>query len=66
MFARYGMPEYWIVDPVRLEIEGHVIENGAYRCAQIATRGDIVRSGRAPGSDLHVREVSSASPVNYS
>ena len=44
MFARYGVPEYWIVDPVRLEIEVHVLENGAYRCAQVATRGDTVRS----------------------
>ena len=44
MFARYGVPEYWIVDPVRLEIEVHALENGAYCCAQIATSGDTVRS----------------------
>ena len=48
MFARYGVPEYWIVDPVRLEIEVHVLENGAYRCAQVATRVDTVRSVLLP------------------
>ena len=48
MFARYGVPEYWIVDPVRLEIEVHVLENGAYRRAQLATRGDTVRSVLLP------------------
>ena len=48
MFARYGVPEYWIVDPVRLEIEVHALENGTYRCAQIATSGDTVRSVLLP------------------
>ncbi len=48
MFARYGVPEYWIVDPVGLEIEVHALGNGAYRCTQIATAGDIVRSVLLP------------------
>ena len=48
MFARYGVPEYWIVDPVRLAIEVHAFENGAYRCAQVATGGDTVRSVLLP------------------
>ena len=43
MFARYGVLEYWIVDPVRLEIEVHALENG-YRRAQVATGVDTVRS----------------------
>ena len=48
MFARYGVPEYWIVDPVRLEIEVHALGNGTYRCAQMATGGDTVRSVLLP------------------
>ena len=45
MFLRYGVPEYWIVDPVRLQIEVHVLdEEGSYRRAQLATAGDTVRS----------------------
>ena len=44
-FARYGVPEYWIVDPVRMEIEIHALEEGAYRRTQTATGGDTVRSG---------------------
>ncbi len=48
MFARYGVPEYWIVDPVRLEIEVHALEDGAYRHAQTATGGDTVRSVLLP------------------
>ena len=48
MFAGYGVPECWIVDPVRLRIEVHALENGAYRRAQAATGGDIVRSVLLP------------------
>ena len=48
MFARYGVPEYWIVDPVGRQVEVHVLEAGAYRQAQVATGGDIVRSVLLP------------------
>lgn len=44
MFARYGVCEYWIVDPVQLQVEVHVLDNGAYRRAQVATGDDTVRS----------------------
>ena len=49
MFARYGVREYWIVDPVRLEIEIHALEGRAYRRTQTATGGDTVRSVLLPG-----------------
>ena len=48
MFARYGVPECWLVDPVRLEIEVHALENGGYRRAQVATGVDTVRSVLLP------------------
>ena len=48
MFARYGVPEYWIVDPLRQRVEVHAIREGAYRQAQIASAEDIVRSVLLP------------------
>ena len=48
MFARYGVPEYWIVDPVARQVEVHTLEEDAYRQAQVATGGDIVRSVLLP------------------
>ena len=48
MFARYGVPEYWIVDPVGLRVEVHVLGDGSYRQAQVATGGDSVRSTLLP------------------
>ena len=48
MFARYGVPEYWIADPVAGRIEVHVLGGGGYRQAQVATGGDTVRSVLLP------------------
>lgn len=47
-FARYGVPEYWVVDPLGRQVEVHVLEDGADRQAQVATGGDIVRSVLLP------------------
>ena len=48
MFARYGVPEVWIVDPFNKEIEVHVLADGAYRLSQTASAGDTVRSVLLP------------------
>ena len=42
-FARYDVPECWIVDPARERIEIHVLDAGACRLAQAAAPGDTVR-----------------------
>ena len=48
MFARYAVPEYWIVDPLERRIEVHVLVDGAYQPAQAARRDDTVRSVLLP------------------
>jgi Uma2 family endonuclease len=48
MFARYGVPEVWIVDPYDQRIEVHVPADGGYRRAQAASAGDTVRSVLLP------------------
>ncbi len=49
MFARYGVPEYWIVDPDEQRIEVHALGSDGYAVAQIATGADEVRSAILPG-----------------
>ena len=44
LFARHGVPEYWLVDPVHEQIEVHSLGDGSYRQAQVASGEDIVHS----------------------
>jgi Uma2 family endonuclease len=42
MFARYGVPEYWIVDPGARTIEVHQLVDAAYLVTSVARGGDVV------------------------
>jgi len=57
IFARYGVPEYWIVDPHTATIEVHSLSNGAYTLAQIARGRQRVRSVTLPGLSFVVSTV---------
>lgn len=48
LFARHGVRECWVVDPVLEQIEIHALEGGVYRRAQIASGDDIARSVLLP------------------
>ena len=47
-FAHYGVPEYWVVDPVARRIEVHGLEDGVYRETQVATGDETVQSVLLP------------------
>jgi Uma2 family endonuclease len=57
MFARYGVPEYWIVDPVSASIEVHRLEAGSYLLVQRAAGDDQVRSSVLPGAALRAGSI---------
>ena len=57
MFARYGVPEYWLVDPVGETVEVLRLEAGTYVIAQHASREDDVTSSAVPGLRVPLRAV---------
>jgi Uma2 family endonuclease len=57
MFARYGVPEYWIVDPVAEVIEVHRLEASGYVLAQRASGDDEVRSAVVGGAPLLAKRI---------
>jgi Uma2 family endonuclease len=49
MFARYGVREYWIVDPSAESIEIHELRSNGYELRMTATADDAVTSAILPG-----------------
>ena len=49
MLAKYGVPEYWIVDPVNNTLEVYALRGGAYELAGTYDDRDDVTSPTLPG-----------------
>ena len=43
VYAHFGVPSYWIVDPDIDRIELFALEGGSYRFAQVASRPEVLR-----------------------
>ncbi len=48
LFARYGVPEYWIVDPIGVGFEVHTLHKDAYSLRLTAGVTEVVRSFLLP------------------
>jgi Uma2 family endonuclease len=57
MFARYGVGEYWIVDPRSERIEVYELVNGAYALHATSMGDAEVRSATLPGHTFIARPV---------
>jgi Uma2 family endonuclease len=57
MFARYGVPEYWIIDPVHETIEVHRLEGDGYVLAQCASSDYEISSAVLAPAVLHARHL---------
>jgi Uma2 family endonuclease len=49
MYARYGVSEYWIVDPLAQSIEVYQLSGEAYALVVAAAAGDTVQSPTVEG-----------------
>jgi Uma2 family endonuclease len=57
MFARYAVPEHWIVDPVHESLEVYRLETDSYVLVQRASGDDEVTSSALPGVALRARRI---------
>jgi Uma2 family endonuclease len=57
VYARHGVPEYWIVDPVKETVEIFALRDGAYELASSGQRAGQLTSATLPGLVLDVERV---------
>jgi Uma2 family endonuclease len=57
LYARFGIPEYWIVDPESASVEVLTIEGDAYARSGLFRRGDTLRSDLLEGLELALSEI---------
>src|SRR5690625_3267026 len=47
-YAKYQIPEYWIVDPAHESLEQYALSDSRYELLNVFERGEIVQSDRLP------------------
>ncbi len=56
-YERFGVQEYWIVDPCNEVVLVYVLENEKYRLFSSAEEQDIVRSSVLAGFETNLKEI---------
>lgn len=57
IYARYGVPEYWIVDPLARTLEQHILASDHYIIGNLFEEGDTVQSDKLPCVSFTVSEL---------
>lgn len=57
LYARYKVPEYWIVDPAKGEVEIYLLAGEDYAEPMILTAGDDLTTDQLPGFVFKVGEL---------
>lgn len=54
LYAKFGVKEYWIVDPIGERVEAHRLEGDRYPTPTILEAGDILTTAVLPGLSIDV------------
>ena len=60
LYSRYGVTEYWVVDPVAETIQIHRLQGGTVVPTRSFGRGETLLSPLLPGLELHLDDIFSA------
>jgi len=62
-YAKYGIPEYWIVDPVSISLEQYLLVEGhRYELVEVYQGSEPMHSPNAPCANLKIGELAERMP----
>lgn len=57
LYGKFGVREYWIIDPETVSIEVYLLDNGQMRLASTLSKDDILTSSLLPGYSTSVGDL---------
>lgn len=63
VYARYQVPEYWILDPSNFTLEQYLLDGDRYELAEVYAGDDTIRSKTAPCASFSMNEIVRNLPV---
>ena len=60
LYARYGVAEFWLVDPEDQSVEVFVLDGETYRVAGIYLAGDTIKAGRFADAQIAIDSIFAA------
>jgi Uma2 family endonuclease len=60
LYAKYGVAEFWLVDPEDQSVEVFVLDGETYRVAGIYLAGDVIKTGRFADAKIAVDSIFAA------
>jgi Uma2 family endonuclease len=62
-YAKYGVPEYWIVDLTNFTLEQYVMDGDRYELTEVYAEDDIIHSETVPCASFSMSEIVQSLPV---
>lgn len=64
VYAKYGVPEYWIVDLSNLTLEQYVLDGDRYELIEVYAEDDPISSQTVPCASFSMNEIIQSLPVH--
>ncbi|WP_135553441.1 Uma2 family endonuclease [Paenibacillus cymbidii] len=63
-YAKYGVPEYWIVDLSNFTLEQYVLHGDRYELIEVYAEDDTIHSITAPCASFSMKEIVQSLPIH--
>jgi len=63
VYANYGIPEYWIVDPSNFTLEQYSLDGDHYELVEVYAGDNTIRSQSVPCASFSMNDILRSLPI---